>query len=127
MWIDGHGVMDISRDPQVNMGQKTVSKWIKRFREGYGTVPDEDLVLDKPRTGRPTTMTEKVRDLVGPSLYGIGLECTLEQTVSSSSRKVALAIDRFGVVGFSGRGRPVGGSQWRSWNPAAQRVKWQIS
>jgi len=64
MWIDGHGVMDISRDPQVNMDHSKVSKWVKRFREGHGTVADEELVLDTPRTGRPAKITQKIRALI---------------------------------------------------------------
>jgi transposase-like protein len=64
MWIDGHGVMDISRDPQVNMDHSKVSKWVKRFREGHGIVPDEELVLDTPRTGRPAKITQKIRALI---------------------------------------------------------------
>lgn len=50
--------MDIVRDANVSFDQAKVSKLIKKFKEAEEEgLPDEEIVLSQPRTGRPKTAT----------------------------------------------------------------------
>lgn len=64
MWLDGYGVSDIFRDSQVNLTRRRIRRWVQRFRERHGKVPDEELVQDEPRSGRPSKVTPRVRRLI---------------------------------------------------------------
>ena len=58
MWRQGYRVMDIVRDANVSFDQAKVSKLIKKFKEAEEEgLPDEEIVLSQPRTGRPKTAT----------------------------------------------------------------------
>eukprot|EP00808_Paulinella_micropora_P009082 g21580.t1 len=60
LWQKGLSSRMIASDERVPLTDRWVRKWMRRFEEGHGHVPIEELVLDLPRSGRTEAIIKKM-------------------------------------------------------------------
>eukprot|EP00808_Paulinella_micropora_P025028 g69279.t1 len=70
LWQKGFSSRRIASDERVvPLTDRWVRKWMRRFEEGHGHAPVEELVLDLPRSGRPPKATKAIKKMIVKHVY----------------------------------------------------------